>query len=344
MEGAEKISFQIRESRISLVAGGASILFAVFIFAMWLLHPKRQGGGLLLYVPLLLMLGSGIWFCMVYFQKRVTVEEMNIHYVNSLRRRKEFTLDEIGFCKLEMGGGKIVLIIYDLMGDKLCKLDFGMRGMGEFLQYLVDNRVKTELVRERRHRQESEFFLPELILKETAVCAEEIGKCAEALYQAAERIFRDWEKRNRKFEAVWEFGFAEYTNKDLERQTKQGRRTRAWEWSSTVEAKMQKLPDDYTCVLEAYLKKNGEYVVNRRGEVVSVQLPYLVRCRSYQIGEGVRIRKSDEGLLLEEMEGYLTMLAKELPRHRYRTETLTLGHLLRRTAGLVSQEHKEVEG
>ena len=51
------------------------------------------------------------------------------------------------------------------MGDKLCKLDFGMRGMGEFLQYLVDNRVKVELNRDRRHRQEAEAFLPELIIK-----------------------------------------------------------------------------------------------------------------------------------------------------------------------------------
>ena len=45
------------------------------------------------------------------------------------------------------------------------------------------------------------------------------------------------------------------------------------------------IPEDYECVLEAYLKRNGAYVVNRRGEAVSLQIPYLVRCRSYQIGE-----------------------------------------------------------
>lgn len=338
MEGAGKISFQVRESRMSLVTGGVSIAFAAFIFVMWLLHPKREGGGLLLYLPLLFMLGSGIWFCIVYFHKRVTVEEMTIHYVNSLKKSKQFTLDEIGFCKLEIGGGKITLAIYDLMGEKLCKLDFGMRGMGEFLQYLVDNRVKTELSREKRRRQMGEAFLPELILKETAVCAEEIGKYAAAFYLTAEQIFREWEKRNRKFEAQWEFGFAEYTAGDLERQAKQGRHTGSWEWSSSVEAGMRELPEDYTCVLEAYLKKNGQYVVNRRGEAVSVQIPYLVRCRSYQIGEGTRIRKSDEGLLAEEMEGYLEVLSKELPRHRYRTETLTLGHALKKTLLFTGQE------
>ena len=132
MEEQEKISFQVRESRLSLVVGGASIAFAVFIFVMWLLHPKGGGGGALLYLPLLFMVGSGVAFWVVYFNKKVTVEEMNIHYVNSLKKKKVFTLDEIGFCKLEMGGGKVTLVIYDLMGDKLCKLDFGMRGMGEF--------------------------------------------------------------------------------------------------------------------------------------------------------------------------------------------------------------------
>ena len=249
-----------------------------------------------------------------------------------------FTLDEIGFCKLEMGGGKIILVLYDLMGDKLCKLDFGMRGMGEFLQYLVDNRVKVELNRDRRHRQEAEAFLPELIIKETAVCEEEIGKCAEAFYEKTGQIFRDWEKRNKKFEAEWEFGFAEYTAGDLERQTKQYRQNRTWEWTGSVKTEDGQIPEDYECVLEAYLKRNGAYVVNRRGEAVSLQIPYLVRCRSYQIGEGTRIRKSDEEMLAAEISGYLEMLSKELPRHRYRTEALTVRHPLRKTAGAGCRE------
>lgn len=88
MEEQEKISFQVRESRLSLVVGGASIAFAVFIFVMWLLHLKGGGGGALLYLPLLFMVGSGVAFWVVYFNKKVTVEEMNIHYVNSLKKKK----------------------------------------------------------------------------------------------------------------------------------------------------------------------------------------------------------------------------------------------------------------
>ena len=62
MDNEEKIEFQVRESRIALVVGAASSVFAVFIFIMYLLHPKKEGGGLLLYLPLLLMLVSGVVF------------------------------------------------------------------------------------------------------------------------------------------------------------------------------------------------------------------------------------------------------------------------------------------
>lgn len=321
------IEFQVRESRIAFVAGAASIVFAVFIFIMYNLHPKSEGGGLFLYLPLLLMLAGGMVVCVISFHKKVIVEEMNICYVNSIGKRKCFTLDEIGFCKIEMGGGKATLALYDLIGDKLCKLDFGMAGVGEFLQYLVDNRVRMEWNRERALKRET--IIPELILSETAVCEEEICKCAEAFYKEMERVFRDWEKRNRKFEAEWEVGFAEYITEDLE---KNGR---AWEWTSSLKHGMEEIPENYECVLEAYLKKNGEYVVNRRGEEVSVQIPYLVRCRSYQIGEKTRIRKSDEQMIEEGVKNYLEMLSKELPRHRYRTEALTLQHELRKSTGIL---------
>jgi hypothetical protein len=337
MDNEEKIEFQVRESRIALVVGAASSVFAVFIFIMYLLHPKKEGGGLLLYLPLLLMLVSGVVFCIIYYNKRVTIDEMNMCYVNWMGKKKQFTLDEIGFCKVEIGGGKAVLVLYDLLGDKLCKLDFGMTGMGEFLQYLVDNRVETEWNRERMAKQEKEMLIPELILNETAVCEEEISKCAEAFYKEAEQIFRDWEKRNKRFEAEWEVGFAEYVMEDLER------KGRAWERISSLDDVMEKIPENYECVLEAYLKKDGEYVVNRRGEEVSAQIPYLVRCKSYQIGEGTRIRKSAEKIMEKEIRNYLEMLSKELPKHKYRTESLRLRHKLRKSAGLRSQEYRQRE-
>lgn len=326
MEEKGKIEFQVRESRIAPVVGAVSIVFAVFIFIMYILHPRKGGGGLFLYLPLLCMLAGGVLFCVIYYNKRVAVEEMNICYVNWIGRKTRFTLDEIGFCKITMSGGKATLGIYNLLGKKLCKLDFGMAGMGEFLQYLVDNRVEIEWKRERRLTQET--IIPELMLSETAVCAEEIRKCSEAFYQEAEQIFRDWEKRNKKFEAEWEIGFAEYITEDLE---KQGR---AWERTSSLDGAVEEIPENYKCVLEAYLKKGGEYVVDRRGREVCVQIPYLAGSRSYQVGETARIRKLDEKTIEEGIGNYLTALSRELPRHRYRTEAYMLQHELRKAAGL----------
>lgn len=332
MEHRNKISFQVRESRLSLVAGALSIAFAVFIFAMRLLHPKGEGGVLFLYLPLLLMLAGGVFFFVVYRNKSVTVDEMSIRYVNFIKKEKAFTLDEIGFGSLETGGGKITLRLYDLMGDRLCKLDFGMRGMGEFLQYLVDNGVKIEEKGSRPHRQGT--VLPELILKEKAVCEEEIPKETAAFYGEAEQIFRDWEKRNKRFAAEWELGFAEYRAQDLEREAKRKGRTGIQEWAGAWEDGTEEIPEDYVCVLEAYLKRDGEYVVDRGGKAVAVQIPYLSRCRSYRLGEDTRIRKSDEEILKEETARYLEMLSEELPRHKYRTEAFRIRHTLRRCAGL----------
>lgn len=315
---------------MAVAVGIASAAFVVFIFLMYLLHPKKEGGGLFLYLPLLLMLVGGVILCVVYYNKKVVIEETTICCVNWIGKKRQFTLDEIGFCKVEMGGGKAALALYDLTGDKLCKLEFGMTGMGEFLQYLVDNGVKAEWKRERMPKQEMRIL--ELILNETAVCEEEISKCAEAFYKEAEQIFRDWEKRNKKFEAEWEIGFAEYVESDLEK------KKRPWERISSLDDRMEEIPENYECVLEAYLKRDGEYVVDRRGEEVSMQIPYLVRCGSYQIGEGTRIRKSDEKILAEEISSYLEMLSKELPKHKYRTEMRMLRHKLRKSAGIRNRE------
>ena len=128
----------------------------------------------------------------------------------------------------------------------------------------------------------------------------------------------------------WEIGFAQYTAGDLERQAGCNR---PWEWTSSLGDDLQEIPEDYACVWEAYLKKDGAYVVNHRGEAVSMQVPYMSRCRSYQIGERTRIRKSDEGIMAEEIMNYLEILSKEMPRRRYRIQQLTIGHTLQKSAG-----------
>lgn len=330
VESAEDvIRFQIRENRAALVCGVLAIGFALFIFVMWMLHPSGKGGGALLYLPLLCMVAGGAFCFLLYFHVRLTVEDRDICYVNLLGKEKLFTLDQIGFCKIGVGGSKNALVVYDLLGKKLCKLGIDMRGLSELHQYLLDNGIRVEWCRERLDSRTA--LLIGAIQQESAVCEEEIRKCAESFYEETEPIFREWEKRNQRFQAHWEIGFAEYLAEDVEQ------KCRSWERDSSVEMSLTTIPISYQCLLEAYLKCDEEYVVNSRGDVVSIILPYLVRCRSYQVGEGTRIRKSHEQSLQEWLELRLEELAKELPRHKYHTELLTLHHPLKKTAGIAEE-------
>ena len=328
LEWEDGIKFQVRENKTAPVCGALAVFFALFILVMSFLHPSGRGGGVLLYLPLLCMLLGGAACFLLYINRKLIVEENNLCYVNWIGRLKQFALDEIGFCKMGMSGSMNQIVLYDLVGDKLCKLDCEMRGVAEFYQYLFDNGIRIEWNRSQALRSSKFMNMIVALSKESAVCEEDIRRYSEHLYEEAGQIFRDWENRNRQFKATWEFGFAEYTAQDLEKEC------RMWERTGSVVEAADSLPESYECVLEAYLKTEDGYVMTSRGEAVSIMLPYLSRTRSYQIGEKVRIRKSDEESLKEWLGWRLERLSDELPKHRYHTETFVMGHELRTAAGI----------
>lgn len=331
LEREDGIKLQVRENRSALVCGVSAIGFALFVLVMRFLHPSGRGGGALLYLPVLCMILGGAACLMLFFRRKLTVDEMNIYYVNWLGKEKHFTLDEIGYCKMGLRSGMHDLVLYDLLGNKLCKLDFEMRGIAGFYQYLLDNGVRIERVRSQAEQSSHFMNMIDALGRETAVCEEEIRKYSERFYEEAAQIFHDWEKRHQKFEAVWEFGFAEYTAEDLE--TKRPLHS----YPSSVDESPEHVPESYECVLEAYLKRGDEYVVTKGGATVSTMLPYLSKTKSYQIGEQTRIRKTDEDRLKEWLIWQLEKLSDELPKHRYHTETLTFGHALRTSAGIAAK-------
>ena len=333
-EWEDGIKFQVRENRTALVSGVLAIGFALFILAMWILYPSGRGGGALLYLPLLCMLLGGAACFLLYYHRKLTVEEMNICYVNWIGREKQFTLDDIGYCKVGAAGDMNRVVLYDLNGYKLCKLEIGMRGLAEFYQYLLDNGVRIEWTKSKA--QQSSVFLNiiDTLGKETVVCEEEIRKCSEHFYEEAAKIFHDWEKRNKQFQTVWEFGFAEYTAEDLERKCP------LHMYPSSVDETLEHIPESYECILEAYLKKGDEYVMTNRGETVSTMYPYLSKTKSYQIGEKTRIRKTDEESLKEWLMWQLEAFDKELPKHRFHTEMLSLGHTLHSSVGITEKKYE----
>ena len=326
------IKFQVRENKTAPVCGALAVIFALFILVMSFLHPSGRGGGVFLYLPLLCMLLGGAVCFLLYVNRKLIVEDDKLCYVNWIGKSKQFTLDEIGFCKMGIGGNMNQIVLYDLVGIKLCKLDCEMHGMAEFYQYLFDNGIRIEWIKSQALRSSKFMNMIVALSKESAVCEEEIRRCSEHLYGEARQIFRDWEKHNRQFEATWEFGFAEYTEQDLEKEC------HLWERTGSVVRAADSLPESYECVLEAYLKTEDGYVMSGRGETVSIMLPYLSKTKSYQIGEKVRIRKSDEDSLKEWLMWQLEKLSDELPKHRYHTETFVMGHELRTAAGIAAKD------
>lgn len=330
-EWEDGVKFEVRENKSTFVCGVIAFALVFFIFAMWQIYPSDKGGGAVLYLPLFCMLLGGVFFFLMCFNRKLVVEEMNISYVNWMRRVKRFTLDEIGYCKVGTGGDQSQVVLYDLLGHKLCKLEFGMRGMAEFYQYLLDNGVRVEWPKPRTQRSSVLLQLMDAIGRETVICEEEICKCSKHFYEEAAQIFHDWEDRNKHFDAVWEFGFAEYNAKDLETKCP------LHAYSSSVKEPLEHIPESYECALEAYLKKDEGYVVDKRGETVSILLPYFSRTKSYQIGEKTRIRRTDEEGMKEWLVWKLDKLSEELPRHKYHTEALVLGHPLRTSAGIAEK-------
>lgn len=337
MEQEDRIRLSVRENKIVLAGGMIVIGFSLFILVMGIRYPSAEGNHLVFAAGLFLMMLCGMMMCVAYFHRELTVEDMNIHYVNYIGKGKEFSLDDIGYCKLKLYGNKKEaliesLVLFDLLGDKLCKLEMNMRGARDFLQYLVDNQIKIEYPGAKREKRS----VAEPLLWEKAVCREEIGRYAEEFYDKMRPVFMEWEKKYQRFDAQWEFGLSEYVQDDFTEDRDM------WQWKSTVqEAGSDEVPEDYICVGEAYLKRDGEYVMDRKGHVVGLLIPYIRQAKSYQVGEKNRIRKMDEEQLKERLTDCLTQIARELPRHAYHTQNLTLAHVLKRTAGTCSGKMPE---
>ena len=331
LEWEDGIQFQVRENKSALVCGILAVGFAVFIMIMRFLHPSAKGGGALLYLPVLCMLLGGVVCFMMYYNRKLTVEEMDICYVNWVGKIERFTLDEIGYCKIGTPGDMNRIVLYDLFGKKLCKLEIGMRGLAELYQYLLDNGIRLEWNKSKAYQSSGFGRMIDTLCRETSVCEEEIRKCSELFYEEAGQIFHDWEKHNQHFNAIWEFGFAEYMAGDLER------KCTLYMYPSSVDEPLEHIPESYECVLEAYLKTEDGYVVNKRGDAVNIMLPYLSRTKSYQIGEKTRIRKTDEESLLDWQRWQLESFAKELPKQKFHTETFEIRHQLRSSAGIAAK-------
>lgn len=318
------IKIEMNEGKLPWVVGVGAILAGILFGILVTIYSKDSGmvKGVS-YLVIVLIIGMGIGMCYGGFHRKMTVEDRTLCYTNRLGRRKSFSLDEIGYCKaaLEDKGGRDYLKLYDLNGDKLCKLEFGMKDSALFLQYLLDNQVRVEC------SEKSDDFLKSMIRMET-ICAEEIPDRVNACYEKARAAVWEWTEKHNEFGADWKMGIAVYLEENL------SERKQLWEQEGCTETafrdgrqgKRIELPEGCLIVIEGYLRKEERFVFDKKNRAVMFYVPVLGVFQSMQAGEEQKIRLFWD--VLPELEGQLAFLSCTLPRNRYHTELISINHEL----------------
>lgn len=318
------ILISVKERKSTAVIGIGTVLFGFLVGAALLFFRKadRSPGEMIPdYFVVLCMIMSGIFLCMLC-RRELRVEDIQLCYRNWLGRKKSFSLDDIGYCR--QGAS---LVLYDLNGDKLCKLEFGMIGVPDFLQYLIDNRVEVE-VNKRDKKMLDAFF--DIRTIDHSRMTEELEQFAGWVREHRQ----EWEMRVNKLGGSLRIGFACY----LESEIKEGKQLP--EQTSSVDGWLDdgtsaifsnllpdELPEGFVITMEGYLLKDGEYVVNRKEQAVCLIVPVMHVVKSYQIGQ--KNKTILYGETLDEWQNQFEDLLESLPKHRYHTAEITLRHKLK---------------
>lgn len=321
------IKIEVNEGKLPWVVGTGAILAGILFGILMAVYPNDsgivRGVG---YLVIVLIICMGIGMCFGGRHRKMTVEDRTLCYTNRLGKQKIFSLDEIGYCRaaLEDKGGRDYLKIYDLRGEKLCKLEFGMKDSALFLQYLLDNQIRVEC------SEKSDDFLINMVHTET-ICVEEIPDKVNACYEKARETVWEWTQKHKELGADWKMGIAAYLEKEL------SEKKQLWEQTAYTENLFPKsgqepqnhmsgLPEGCLIVIEGYLQKDGDFVFDKKNRAVMFHVPVLGVSKSMQEGEEQRIRLFGEAL--SELAWQLEWLSHMLPRNRYHTEKISINHEL----------------
>lgn len=311
------MKIEVNEGRLPGVIGSGAVLAGILFVVLLTMYPNgsvivRLAG----YLVTALIICMGIGMCIGCRNRKMRAEERALCYTDSLGRKKTFSLDDIGYCKaaLEEKGGKDYLKIYDLLGNKLCKLEFRMKNSALFLQYLLDNQVRIEC------SEKSDDYLKSMIHMKT-ICEEEIPKNVNACMEEAETFVWEWSKKHKDFDVNWKLGIAAYLEAEM------AEKKQLWEQTGcTGKDFPDGLPEGYFIAIEGYLQKDGLFVLDKKGRAVTCYVPVISVSKSMQAGETVKIRLFDN--VIEELSWQLDWLAGVMPQNRYHTEKITIKHEL----------------
>lgn len=318
------IKILVRERKSTAVIGISTVLFGLLVGTVLMCFRKADrspGQMLICYFVVLCMILSGVFLCMLY-RRELWVEDMQLCYKNWLGRKKTFSLDDIGYCRQRES-----LVLYDLNGDKLCKLEFGMTQVPVFLQYLMDNRVEVKSNKRDKKMLDALFGMQTI---DRFRMTEELEQFAEVVQEHKQ----EWEIKLDRLGASLRIGFACYLESEIKEDRQLPEQTSSvdvWledEASAIFSNRLpDELPEGFVIAMEGYLLKDGEYVVNRKEQAVCLVVPVIHVVKSYQIGQRTKTILYRE--TLNEWKNQIEDLLASLPKHRYHTAEITLRHKLK---------------
>ena len=317
------IKIEVNEGKTPWIVGIITILFGIIFGVLCTMYPDKSAKGgifnyLLVYPVAVLIFLAGAWLCLDAKNRKLLVEDAALCYTNSFGKKFTFSLSDIAYCRtaMENGGNRDFIKLYNSQNKKLCKLEYNMRNSIVFFQYLIDNQVKIEC-------SEKSDYLLKYMLNTTSISPEEIPGVVNDAYKEAKEIFGKWIEKNNRFGVEWKTGIAAYIESEIEE------KKQLYEQSGyPVEYDLSgNLPEGYTIVIEGYLLKDGEFVINRRGKAVCYDIKIISVSKSLKVGGGQKI--SSYNSVADILPSRLEVLEYILPKNRYHTEALVLNHELK---------------
>lgn len=313
------IKIEVKEGKAQWINGIGVILCGIAYGVIVTIVPTKSTKGeiiyyLLVYLTAAVFILAGVWLCIDAKNRKLVVEDTALCYTNCFGKRRKFALNDIAYCRtaLEKGGNRNYLKLYDAENNKLCKLEYNMCDSAMFLQYLIDNQVKIEC------SEKSDYMLKSMLSTE-AISKEAIADTVNSVYKEIKTLIGEWTERNKNFGVEWKLGLAAYINNEIED------KKQLWEQKGC--AMQENLSEGYIIVMECYLLKNGEFVINKWGRAICLFASMICVTKSLKVGENLKISTYKNAV--SELSYGLEELARELPRNRYHTETLVIQHELR---------------
>lgn len=344
-EGRAKKSgdnFTVKESKIVGFMGIFMIAAGILLLVLELLF-HVEAIPLWVYPVVLAIILGGTALCMGEKNRRLEVDGEKMCYVNFLGRKKEFSLLDIGYVRAasDASKGEDYIRLYDKTGKRLCRLESSMSHSLLLIGFLHENGIKIDTP------AESGNLFSDVVMQER-IPEESVRKTAEAAYGETEAALAAWREKNRRTGAEFYFGLAQYHGRRIDPEAEIQP-----EESRYFPKEGEKLPDDYLCVMEIYVKKDGYFVRDRRNDLLLMTFPLI--CKREPLRDSLwnayhaaslEARTENDGKVRtaevetavyynknysRELSEALAALERFLPGHRFVQERLQPGYELKRT-------------